>query len=63
MDLGNSFRLSLDADGHVGWTARDESGEQHFHQAPVTGPWRRFKAAPLLAPDRGTILETRSVRG
>jgi putative cardiolipin synthase len=44
MDLGNSFRLSLDADGDVEWTARDESGEQHFHQAPVTGPWRRFKA-------------------
>jgi putative cardiolipin synthase len=44
MSLGNSFQLSLDSDGDVDWTARDESGEEHFHHAPVTGPWRRLKA-------------------
>jgi cardiolipin synthase C len=64
MDLGNSFRVSLDADGDVEWTARDESGERHFHQAPVTSPWRRFKAEFLsLLPIEEKIVGKRSARG
>lgn len=44
MSLGNSFRLSLDSDGDVEWTARDEKGEERFGRAPDTSPWRRLKA-------------------